>query len=173
MQKLEKNAPHIREFYKTEGVLKGSIVLNAKNTTIFEIGELCLLEQDKDIEQVIKNEYMACIRAITIDYQILVKTDRIDIEQHLEKIKKKQKEYLSIELKHASVKYIEYMRKIWKLKQIYMTKYYLIASNLSLQEEENIKESFKNMETMGIKIQKIEDEHKIIELMYQCINYRR
>ncbi len=169
MRKLEKKEANISEIYNLEGIVGGDIIANNKKVSIFEIGELCLLEKDKDVEQVIKNAYMSCIRAIPGDYQILVKTSKIDMEEYIEDIGKKQTNLLSNELKNASKSYIAYMKNIWKSKQIYITKYYFISSNLSKQEEENVESAFNNMGELGIKINKIEDDNKIYNIINSCI----
>lgn len=170
MKRIEEKNVHIKELFKIQGFSNGKIFMNEKNVSIFEIGEICLLEQDKNIEQVIKNAYTACIREITINYQILLKTDKIDMEEYIDEISKKQQNLLSDELKTASRRYIEYMKNIWKAKQIFITKYYFIASDLSKDQEKDIEIAFKNMEELGINIKKIEDDKKIYDLMHFCIN---
>lgn len=170
MQKLEKQKTNIRELYNIQGITKNCVVINEKNISIFEIGEICLLEQDKNVEETIKNAYIACVRSISVDYQILIKTDKINMQDYIDDVSKKQCEILNDELKYASKKYIEYLRDIWKAKKIYMTKYYFLASELSEQDEKNIKLAFKEMEELGLKVIKIEDKEKIYNLFRECIN---
>lgn len=170
MKKIENKEAHIRELYEIDGVVKGSMFSKERKISAFEIGEICLLQQDKDIENVIKNAYMACIRGINVDYQILVKTSRIDMGDYINEVSKKQIKILNDELKMASKRYIEYLKNIWKEKEIYITKYYFLASNLSEKEELEIEGAFKNMKDLGISINKIIDNNKSCDLINSCIN---
>lgn len=172
MKKTENRAKHIKDLYKLDIDKDFYIVNNQKKVSVFEIGEICLLEEDKNVEQVIKNAYRACISGITVNYQILVKTDKIDMQEYLDEISKKQTKLLSHEFKIASERYINYIKNIWKSRQIYMTKYYLIASNLSLDDESNIKAAFKNIEELGIKIEKIENNKELYKLLKDCVIQR-
>ena len=169
---MKEKENNIKKLYNLKGITNNLLCMEDGCITIYEIGELCLLEHDINIQENIHSAYKACIRGIAVDYQILTRTDKIDMQEYIDEVSKKQIELLSMELKYASRRYIEYIRNLWKSKQIYITKYYLIVKDVSEEEDSKIKTAFKNMEDFGLEIIKVQDRVKINEILKKCINQR-
>ena len=133
----------------------GVIVVNKREIAIYKVNPVNIIAWDLETKQKIISSYIATLRGMSDTFQIVVSKEKSTLKQDIEQYKKRLLEVENYGLKIALKKYIEYLQKIENENGIYEVKHYLIVEVKNNELDENIRNTFSNMNEFGIDIRKI------------------
>ncbi len=137
---------------------------------IYNISPCNTLGDDEELKCNIFNSYLATIKLINFNYQVLINTDKINFEKNFDILNKNT--YLSTNNVQRNMieEYKEYLIKLSKERQIYEKTFYIIVEKLNLNEKKQFEEAFNSMKNLGVSISKIENSDEVFKILYNTIN---
>ena len=116
---------------------------NGKDVQIFSVEPMNFsLKSSQEQEKILK-QYQNCLKACDIDMEIVIQTDRLNIEKHFDYILQFSKE--EPELSEMAENYLEFIRFIVKQRESVTRKFYLIIDGKVKHIEDTIKTHFAEM----------------------------
>jgi len=107
---------------------------------------------------------------ITFNFQIVIKTGKTDFNGILNILNKNIYSADNVAQKNLIEEYKEYLFDLSKDIQIFTKTFYIITNKLTFQEENQIIDAFSTVKHLGISIEKITEENKIYNILYESMN---
>lgn len=107
---------------------------------------------------------------ITFKYKIIIKTGKTDFNGILNILNKNIYSSDNLAQKKIIQEYKKYLFDLSKQVQIFTKTFYMITNNLTIQEENQLTEAFNMVKHLGITLEKITEESKLYNILYESIN---
>lgn len=147
-----------------------TVITNKGKLNIYEVKPCTVLGESEELERNIYNAYLVLLKMITFNYKIVINVGKMDFNGILNVLNKNIYSTYNIAQKKIIEHYKEYLFNLSKKIQLFTKTFYMITSKLTIQEENQLIEAFKTVQHLGIKIEKIKDERKLYDILYESIN---
>ena len=157
----------VQEWLKVEKIFDNGII-KLKNNRYIKILKIIPINYNlkSDLEkEAILNSYKIFLKTCNFDIQILIQSNRVDLNPHISQIEKNINKKQNKYLEEISKNYIEYINKINFSKKASSKNFYIILSN-----KINKKNKFNNSEEI-IKNDLKEKYFKVKECLSRCENF--
>lgn len=137
---------------------------------VYKIVPCRVINKSIELEQQIYSAYIAFIKMINFNYQIIIETKVINFNNLIDNLNKNI--YLSNDYFHKSImeEYKNYLHELSNEINIYDRQFYFIVEQLDIEKEKRLKEGGDFLQSIGVKIDKVKDDDEIFKLMYESIN---
>lgn len=131
-------------------------------------------------KEAILNSYKIFLKTCNFNIQIIIQSDKQDLDQIISKIKNKIKNEKEEKLKKISEKYINYIKEINYNKKSTAKKFFIIIKINNKKDEENIQQELsekyikikENLERCGNRVEEIETLEETREVLFSFYNKR-
>ncbi len=157
----------VQEWLAVEEIFNNGII-KLKNNKYIKILKVIPINYNlkSDLEkEAILNSYKIFLKTCNFDIQILIQSNRVDLNSHISQIEKNINKKQNKYLEEISKNYIEYINKINFSKKASSKNFYIILSN-----KLNKKNKFNNSEEI-IKNDLKEKYFKVKECLFRCENF--
>ena len=125
-------------------------------------------------KEAILNSYKIFLKTCNFNIQIIIQSDKQDLDQIISKIKNKIKNEKEEKIKKISEKYINYIKEINYNKKSTAKKFFIIIKINNKKNEENIQEELsekyikikENLERCGNRVEEIETLEETREILF-------
>ena len=93
---------------------------------------------------------------MTNEFKIIILKEKLEIEQHIDKLKQRALKVESVELKKAILNYVSNLENAIKKNSTILAKYYIIVPF-----DEALETKFKVLEEIGMSIRKVDEVNEI------------
>lgn len=107
---------------------------------------------------------------ITFNYQIVIKTGKTNFNEIMHILNNNMYTTNNIKQKNMISQYKKYLLDISKDVKLFTKTFYIITKKLTIQEENQLMDAFNTVKHLGINIEKITDERKIYNILYESMN---
>lgn len=166
----ERKFKDITKLYNIVDVVEGIVITNNGKINIYEVKPCTVLGEREELKQNIYNAYLVLLKMITFNYQILIKTGKTDFNEILNVLNKNIYSADNMAQKKMIQQYKEYLFDLSKDIQLFTKTFYIITNKLTMQEESQLIEAFSTVQHLGICLEKITDERRIYNILYENIN---
>ena len=166
----ERKYKDITKLYNVVDIIDGSVITNKGKINIYEIRPCTVIGESEALKQNIYNSYLVLLKMLTFNYQIVIKTDKADFNEIINILSKNIYSADNIAQKRIIEQYKEYLCDLSKAVQIFTKTFYITTSKLTSQEESQFFEAFNTLKHLGISMEKITDEEKLYNILYESIN---
>ena len=166
----QKKYKDITKLYNIVDVVDGEVITNKGKINIYEVKPCTIIGENEEIKQNIFNAYLVLLKMITFNYQIVIKTGKADFNEILNILNRNMHSSDNAAQKRMIEKYKEYLFDLSKDVQLFTKTFYIITDKLTLQEESQFMEAFYSLKHLGISMEKITEERKLYNILYESIN---
>ena len=151
-------------------IKEGKIVLENETIYVYEVKPCRVIEKNNEIEEQIYSAYLYAIKMINFDYQIILRTEKMQFECIEEVLEKNSYITKNSKQKRAIREYREYLQGVTNETQILRRNIYLLIGKMNESKEKDIEEMFKTLKNIGIHIKEIKDSNEVFKLLFETIN---
>lgn len=160
----------ITSFYDILDINGGNILTKNKRISLYKVTPCNVINKNVELEEQIYVAYIAAIKMISFNYQIIIQTKKIDFKKMLNILNNNI--HLSNDYMHRLIiqKYKEYLENLSKEINVYGRYLYFITEQLDIEKERRLKEGFEFLEGIGVSIERIIHDEEIFRVTYEMIN---
>ncbi len=134
----------------------GEIEYKKTKSIIYNIGPLNIIERNSNVKSRIYDTYYSFLKGMTNEFKIIILKEKLEIEQHIDKLKQRALKVESVELKKAILNYVSNLENAIKKNSTILAKYYIIVPF-----DEALETKFKVLEEIGMSIRKVDEVNEI------------
>lgn len=172
----------IQEWLPFSKILKKGVV-KLKDESYVKILKILPINYNlkSEIEkEAILNSYKIFLKTCNFNIQILIQSNKQDLDQIISKIINQIKNEKEEKIKEVSEKYINYIKEINYNRQSTAKRFFIIIKTNTKKEEEHIQQELgekylkikENLERCGNKVQEIETKEETKEILFSFYNKR-
>ncbi len=172
----------IQEWLPFSKILKKGVV-KLKDESYVKILKILPINYNlkSEIEkEAILNSYKIFLKTCNFNIQILIQSNKQDLDQIISKIINQIKNEKEEKIKEVSEKYINYIKEINDNRQSTAKRFFIIIKTNTKKEEEHIQQELgekylkikENLERCGNKVQEIETKEETKEILFSFYNKR-
>ena len=160
----------ITRFYDILDINGGNILTKNKRISVYRVMPCRVINRNLELEQQIYTAYVATIKMITFNYQIIIETKRINFNIILNSLNNNI--HLSNDYMHRKIiaEYKEYLENLSSEINVYDRYFYFVTEALDMEKERRLKEGFGFLESIGVRIERLVNNEEIFRLTYELIN---
>lgn len=143
----------------TEG---GYVTIDGDIIEVYQVDPINMISREKDVRERIYAAYIATIRGLPDNYEILVTKGKDSLKPEIELYKKKLLEVENYGLKIAMKKYIDYLDELESDSEMYSSSHYLISK--VDEGSKDMEQIFSNLKEFGLNVTKITSKKKLEEI---------
>lgn len=161
----------ISTIYNIQDICDEYILLKNKElyqVYIYEVFPVNVTNLQEEQKEYIIEKYIEFLKKVNIDFQILVRTNKFDVDEYVKNIEERIN---ANECKKEGIykEYIENMKYFLVNQDIYILYYYIIAKK-SQNDTNNIESMIYSIENTGCKVNKMFGKEKLYSFIYENIN---
>ena len=131
-------------------------------------------------KEAILNSYKIFLKTCNFDIQILIQSNREDLNQIISQINNKIESEKEEKIKEISKNYINYIKEINNSRKSTAKRFFMVVKTTKKKDEENTKQELEekflkikeNLERCGNRVEEIEKEEKTREILFSFYNKR-
>ena len=160
----------IARFYDVLDINGGNILTKNKRISMYKVMPCRVINKNLELEEQIYASYLATIKMVTFNYQIIIETKRIEFNVMLNNLNNSI--HMSNDYMHRQIieKYKEYLENLSSEKNVYNRYFYFVTEELNAEKERRLKEGFCFLESIGVRIERVVADDEIFRLTYEMIN---
>ncbi len=177
-----KNLISVQEWLPFSRILKKGVV-KLKDEYYIKILKIAPINYNlkSDLEkEAILNSYKIFLKTCNFDFQILIQSNKEDLNQIISQINKKIENEEEEKIKEIAKKYTDYIKEINNSKKSTVKRFFIIIKTTKRREEENQKQELEekflkikeNLEKCGNRVEEIETKEETIEILNSFYNKR-
>ena len=160
----------ITRFYDVLEINGGNVLTKNKKISLYKVIPCIVINKNIELEQQIYAAYVAAIKMITFNYQIIIETKKIDFNIMLDSLNNNM--HMSNDYMHRQIieEYKGYLESLSSEINVYDRCFYFVTEKLDIEKERRLKEGFNFLESIGVRIERIMDDEEIFKITYEMVN---